>query len=109
MRKETFYDNLLKISNIINKESYFSNDGDLESKKMLMTYATRKHGNVGDEEHSQKDVEEAQRVYELIKPLLKKLKLVFELEVVDEWVTFSITPPQKDGRMQTFDSHLKTI
>lgn len=72
-------------------EAFFTYMDIEEEETNVITLTTRKNGNVQEEEHSQKDFDEAARID-------KRLSEVFEdsiktdIEVVDEWVYLYIMP-----------------
>jgi hypothetical protein len=81
--------------NSINKDwSKYVNDNSgylkiEEETEDTIQLATRKNGNVGDEEYSQKDVQEAKDVYNKIKEKYPNTKA--KLYNVDEWVYLELT------------------
>lgn len=107
MNKDTFNSKLLAITNTIIQQSYFEADNDKDSSELILLYLTRENGNVGDEEASQKDIDEAYRILKLIKPSLKELNLIGEIEVVNEWVHINIFPPQGIETRYAFIKHTK--
>jgi hypothetical protein len=80
------------IIDYIEKNSWFQLDGDLEDFEdgNVLLFATREHGNVGDERFGQKDWDEAERVMvALLKEFDDKI-LQIDVTTCDEWVNIEI-------------------
>jgi hypothetical protein len=76
-----------EIKKLVKQESWFSLDDDDDD---YLLFATRDHGDVGDEEPGIEDIREGQRVGRLIRDRFWDVVEV-ELEIVDEWVHLNIT------------------
>lgn len=64
---------------------YFNEDGD-----SFLEFTSRENGDVGSEEPSQLDVDEARTVIKLIKSKYPDLGLKYDIETVDEWVYLTV-------------------
>ena len=74
-------DVMKRAKDFIGANSWFSFDGDDDG---TMSFSTREHGNVCDEEPGEADIAEARRLIKLVRDKFPSLKL--SGEVVDEWV-----------------------
>lgn len=63
-----------------------------------LMFATREHGNVGDETPGKKDIQHARDLAKEIRACCGDIIKVIELEVVDEWVYLRVrlNPIEKD-------------
>ena len=82
-----------KIINYIHKNSWFQLDGDLEDFEGddELLFATRQHGNVGDETFGEDDWDEGERlIVDLMREFGNYIK-GFNLDTCDEWVNLQVT------------------
>jgi len=81
-----------------------------ESKDTFILLTTRRHGDVGSEQHGSKDLNEAKRVGKLIKDKFKD-SVKINIEVVDEWIhlNMTITPYQGYSESEMLDIMKKSL
>ena len=79
------------IINYIHKRSWFQLDGDLEDFEdgNVLLFATRYHGNVGDERFGQKDWDEAKRIMNKVREEFSGI-MYHDISTCDEWVNIEI-------------------
>lgn len=81
---------LKKIHDFVEKSNTYLTAEIFEEGDDEILLFTRDNGNVGDETHSELDVQEATRVIDLVGSHFNETPLKFEIECVDEWVHLKI-------------------
>ena len=78
-----------EIIRFVEKNSFQEFEGDEDSN--VLEFTTREHGNVGDEEYSQIDFDDAQEVMLKVMGEFNHLIESYEIDTCDEWVNLVIT------------------
>ena len=83
------------IINYVENNSYMNYEGH-EGDELI--FATREHGNVGDETPGQKDIQHVRNLAKELRTTCGNIIRVIELESVDEWVHLRVklNPIEKD-------------
>lgn len=90
------------IIELVTSTSSFTYD---DTNERYLLFSTRENGMIMDEQYSQLDVLEAQRVVKLIKSKYPDLGLVYEIEGVDEWVMIFLKAPNIRQTIYHFMKH----
>jgi len=87
-------ENIIKIKDLVETNSWFQLDGDVDDfdddGNCDIVFVTRENGNVGDEEHSQEDWDEGERILLLVMKNYGHLVSQYNLDTCDEWVNLDI-------------------
>ncbi len=76
---------IARIKRLVQNKSYLQLD---EQEGNMLRFVTRENGDVGEEEYSPKDLQEAERVEKLIKDKFEGVET--EVTTVDEWVDLEV-------------------
>lgn len=81
-----------EIIKYIHKNSWFQLDGYIEDFEWdnELIFATRRHGNVGDETYGQEDWDEGSRIMLEVMRNFNHLIKIYHLTTCDEWVNIEI-------------------
>ena len=77
---------IAQIKRLVQNKSYLEFEG---QEGNMLRFVTRENGDVGEEEYSPMDYEEAERVEKLIKDKFEGVET--EVSTVDEWVDLEVT------------------